>query len=75
MTKTEVVEMLEFASVCYPGTQIKNMKKTLDVWTELFAGIEAGAGMARMKRVCRESKWFPSAADVLDGQRDWSKIK
>ena len=75
MTRTEVADMIEFAMACYPHVQIKDMKKTLDVWSEMFAGVSAETGMARMKQVCRESKWFPSVAEVLDGQRDWSKVK
>lgn len=75
MTRTEVAEMIEFAMACYPKTQIKDMKKMLDVWSEMFAGINADKAMDKMKRNCRELKWFPSVADVLEGQKDWSKVK
>ena len=78
MTRTEVAEMIEFAMVCYPHVQIKEMKKTLDVWTDLFQAVDATVGMKAMKDACKTCKFFPSASEVmtLSTQKSkWSDVR
>lgn len=66
MTKKEVAEMLDYAQACYPEAKIKDPKKVLDVWADVFSGQDAENTMDCMKKVCQSSKYFPSVADVMN---------
>ena len=66
VTKAEVGQMLDFAMACYPNTQIKDLKKMLEVWAMVFAPIDTETAMTAMQEVCQRSKWFPSVADIMN---------
>ena len=65
MTRKEVSQMLGYAMACYPTSQIKDPKKMLDVWTDIFAGVYANDAIEAMKAACISSKYFPTVADVM----------
>lgn len=65
MTKKEVSAMLNFAMSCYPGAQIKEPAKMLEVWTRMFETISADSANQAMKEACCSSKYFPSVAEVM----------
>ena len=78
MTRKEVSEMLGYAMACYPTSQIKDPKKMLDVWTDLFQSVDATAGMKAMKDACKTCKFFPSVSEVmtLSTQKSkWSDVR
>ena len=65
MTRQEVFALVALASSSYPSMQARDPKPIVEAWTMMMADIDAVVGKAAIIKVCRDSKFFPSVAQVV----------
>ncbi len=65
MTRQEICALLALASSSYPSMQARDPKPVVDAWSILLADIDPVVAKAAIIKVCRESQFFPSVAQII----------
>ena len=65
MTKPEICALLALASSSHPSIQTKDPKPIVDAWSLLLSDLEPAVAMAAVIKVCRESQFFPTVAQII----------
>ncbi|MBP1624246.1 MAG: hypothetical protein H6Q07_2266 [Acidobacteria bacterium] len=65
MTRQEVCALVALASSSYPTMQSRDPRPIVEAWALMLADLEAVVAKAAIIKVCRESKFFPSVAQVV----------
>ena len=65
MTRQETLALVALASSSYPSMQNRDPRPIVEAWALMLSDIEAGLAKAAIIKVCRESQFFPSVAQVV----------
>ena len=64
MTRQEICALLALASSSYPSMQARDPKPVVEAWSLMLADIDPVVAKAAIIKVCRESQFFPSVAQI-----------
>ena len=70
MTKTEIIALVLLATAAHPAAQGKDPKPVVEAWSLMLADIPFALAKAAIIKVCRESKFFPSVADIIEAAQE-----
>ena len=65
MTKQEAAALVALAAASYPSMQQRDPMPIIAAWALMLADIPAEVGKAAVVKVCRESDFFPSVAQIV----------
>ena len=65
MTRQETITLAALASSSYPAMQGKDPRPIVEAWSLMLADLEVEVAKAAIVRVCRESPFFPSVAQIV----------
>lgn len=65
MTKQESAALVALASASYPSMQNRDPSPIIAAWALMLADIPAEVGKAAVVKVCRQSEFFPSVAQIV----------
>lgn len=65
MTRQETYALVAMASSSYPAMQTRDPKPIVEAWTMMLSDLDAVVAKAAIIKVCRESQFFPSVAQVV----------
>ena len=65
MTRREAMALVALASSSYPSIQGKDPRPIVEAWAMMLADLDAVVAKAAIIKVCRESKFFPSVAQIV----------
>lgn len=68
MTRKEVSELFGVMALAWPGAEIfrrqDDIPAAITLWTRCLSDVEAKAAQQGLMRLCRQSKWMPSVAEL-----------
>ena len=70
MTRAEVIALVALATGAHPAAQGKDPKPVVEAWSLMLADIPFVVAKAAVIKVCRESKFFPSVADIVEAAQE-----
>ena len=65
MTRHEIFALVALASGSYPSMQARDPKPVVEAWAMMLADLDAVVVKAAIIKVCRESQFFPSVAQIV----------
>lgn len=65
MTRQETIALVALASSSYPSMQARDPRPIVDAWSLMLADLEPQLAKAAIIKVCRESQFFPSVAQIV----------
>ena len=65
MTRREAMALVALASSSYPSIQGKDPRPIVEAWAMMLADLDAVVAKAAIIKVCRESQFFPSVAQIV----------
>ena len=65
MSRQEILALVALASSSYPAMQSRDPRPIVAAWTVMLAGLDAAVVKAAIIKVCRESPFFPSVAQIV----------
>ena len=65
MTRREAMALVALASSSYPSIQGKDPRPIVEAWAMMLADLDAVVAKAAVIKVCRESQFFPSVAQIV----------
>ena len=69
MTKSETIALVTLATAAHPSAQGKDPKPIVEAWSLMLADIPFAIAKAAIVKMCRESKFFPSVAEIIESAR------
>ena len=75
MTRQEICALVALASSSYPAMQVRDPRPIVEAWSLMLADIDAVAAKTAIIRVCRQSRFFPSVADIVQAASQLSPAK
>lgn len=70
MTRQEILALVALASSSYPSMQARDPRPIVTAWSVMLADIDATVAKAAIIKVCRESQFFPSVAQIVSAVRE-----
>ena len=70
MNRQEVIALVALASSSYPSMQSREPKPIVEAWSLMLADLDFSLAKAAVIRVCRESAFFPSVAQIVEAAED-----
>lgn len=70
MSRQEVIALVALASSSYPVMQSREPKPIVEAWALMLADLDFQLAKAAVMRVCRESEFFPSVAQIVTAAED-----
>ena len=65
MTRTEILALVALASSSYPSMQTRDPRPIVQAWSVMLADMDAVLAKTAIIKVCRESQFFPSVAQIV----------
>ena len=65
MSRQEVCALVALASSSYPSMQTRDPRPIVEAWALMLSDLDAVVAKAAIIKVCRESKFFPSVAQIV----------
>ena len=65
MNRQEVCALVALASSSYPVMQTRDPRPIVEAWALMLSDLDAVVAKAAIIKVCRESKFFPSVAQIV----------
>ena len=65
MNRHEVFALVALASSSYPSMQYRDPKPVVEAWAMMMADLDAVVAKAAIIKVCRDSQFFPSVAQIV----------
>jgi len=65
MTRQETLALVAMASSSYPAMQARDPRPIVEAWTLMLSDLDVIVAKAAIIKVCRESQFFPSVAQVV----------
>ena len=65
MNRREAMALVALASSSYPSIQGKDPRPIVEAWAMMLADLDAVVAKAAIIKVCRESQFFPSVAQIV----------
>ena len=65
MTRQEIYALVALASSSYPSMQARDPRPIVEAWALMLADINPVVAKAAIIKICRESQFFPSVAQVV----------
>ena len=69
MTRTEIIALVALATGAHPSAQGKDPKPIVEAWSLMLADIPFPIAKTTVVKMCRESKFFPSVAEIIESAR------
>ena len=70
MSRPEILALVALASSSYPSMQSRDPRPIVAAWSVMLADLDAAVAKAAIIKVCRESQFFPSVAQIVAAARD-----
>ena len=70
MSRQEILALVALASSSYPSMQSRDPRPIVAAWTVMLADLDATLVKAAIIKVCRESPFFPSVAQIVAASRE-----
>ena len=70
MSRQEILALVALASSSYPSMQSRDPRPIVAAWTVMLAALDATLVKAAIIKVCRESPFFPSVAQIVAASRE-----
>ena len=70
MSRQEILALVALASSSYPAMQSRDPRPIVAAWTVMLADLDATLVKAAIIKVCRESPFFPSVAQIVAASRE-----
>ena len=70
MSRQEILALVALASSSYPAMQSRDPRPIVAAWTVMLADLDAALVKAAIIKVCRESPFFPSVAQIVAASRE-----
>ena len=70
MSRQEILALVALASSSYPSMQSRDPRPIVAAWSLMLADLDAGLAKAAIIKVCRESQFFPSVAQIVAAARE-----
>lgn len=70
MTRKEIIALVALASSSYPSIQAKNPESIVASWEMMLEDIPFEIAKPAVIKVCRESEFFPSVAQIVKASKD-----
>lgn len=70
MNKREVIVLVAMASSSYPSMQNRDPESIVNAWQFMLSDIEFELAKAAVIKVCRESDFFPSVAQIVKAAKE-----
>ena len=64
MTRQETIALVALASSSYPSMQARDPRPIVEAWSLMLADLDPQLAKAAIVKVCRESQFFPSVAQI-----------
>ena len=65
MNRQEVCALVALASSSYPSMQTRDPRPIVEAWALMLSDLDAVVAKAAIIKVCRDSKFFPSVAQIV----------
>jgi FtsZ-binding cell division protein ZapB len=65
MTRQETLALVALASSSYPSMQARDPRPIVEAWAMMLADLDAVVAKAAVIKVCRDSQFFPSVAQIV----------
>ena len=65
MNRQEVCALVALASSSYPVMQTRDPRPIVEAWALMLSDLDAVVAKAAIIKVCRDSKFFPSVAQIV----------
>ena len=65
MNRQEILALVALASSSYPTMQSRDPRPIVAAWSVMLADLDAAVAKAAIIKVCRESQFFPSVAQIV----------
>ena len=65
MTRQETIALVALASSSYPSMQARDPRPIVEAWSLMLAELDPLLAKAAIIKVCRESQFFPSVAQIV----------
>ena len=65
MTRAEILALVALASSSYPSMQTRDPRPIVQAWSVMLADMDAVLAKTAIIKVCRESQFFPSVAQIV----------
>jgi len=65
MKRQEICALVALASSSYPSMQTRDPKPIVEAWSLMLSDLDAVVAKAAIIKVCRDSKFFPSVAQIV----------
>ena len=65
MSRQEILALVALASSSYPTMQSRDPRPIVAAWSMMLADMDAALAKAAIIKVCRESQFFPSVAQIV----------
>jgi hypothetical protein len=65
MTRQETIALVALASSSYPSMQARDPRPIVEAWSLMLAELDPLLAKAAIVKVCRESQFFPSVAQIV----------
>ena len=70
MSRQEILALVALASSSYPSMQSRDPRPIVAAWSVMLADLDATVAKAAIIKVCRESQFFPSVAQIVAAARE-----